>query len=108
MSICMDCGKCCKHNHWRCPRCKKKHARLRIIATGIIQKVKLYVHRTGLKRIGTYKCEVCGSKHQVDAHHDSYLRPLHVRWLCKKHHRLHHAKERLDFRKKTQPWTIFK
>lgn len=35
-------------------------------------------------------CEVCGSA-EVDAHHDDYSIPLKVRWLCRRHHRQHHA-----------------
>lgn len=34
-------------------------------------------------------CEVCGEL-KVDAHHDDYMRPLDVRWLCRKHHNEHH------------------
>jgi hypothetical protein len=34
-------------------------------------------------------CEVCG-KEKVDAHHDDYMKPLDVRWLCRKHHNEHH------------------
>lgn len=34
-------------------------------------------------------CEVCGSN-QVEAHHDDYLKPLEVRWLCRQHHKEHH------------------
>lgn len=30
-------------------------------------------------------CAVCGSKNSV-AHHDDYLKPLNVRWLCQVHH----------------------
>ena len=38
-------------------------------------------------------CEVCGIE-AVDAHHDQYDEPLHVRWLCRRHHtRLHHYGE---------------
>ena len=38
-------------------------------------------------------CEVCGDA-TAEAHHDDYARPLEVRWLCRKHHRAAHAKER--------------
>ena len=34
-------------------------------------------------------CEICGDI-KVDAHHDDYMKPLDVRWLCKKHHIEHH------------------
>lgn len=37
-------------------------------------------------------CEVCGH-FPTDGHHDDYSRPLSVRWLCRLHHREHHAKE---------------
>lgn len=37
-------------------------------------------------------CETCGSRRNVEAHHDDYARPLDVRWLCKSHHRQHHVK----------------
>lgn len=34
-------------------------------------------------------CEVCGAAAAL-AHHDDYERRLEVRWLCDRHHRLHH------------------
>lgn len=34
-------------------------------------------------------CEVCGRV--AEAHHEDYLRPLDVKWLCKRHHRAVHA-----------------
>ncbi len=37
-------------------------------------------------------CEVCGRKAQ--AHHDDYMKPLDVRWLCSYHHAEHHRKQR--------------
>jgi len=38
-------------------------------------------------------CEFCGKK-KVEAHHDDYMKPLEVRWLCRKHHTEHHNKLR--------------
>lgn len=32
-------------------------------------------------------CEVCGTRENLQAHHDDYSKPLEVRWLCFKHHR---------------------
>jgi hypothetical protein len=36
-------------------------------------------------------CVVCGSE-KVDAHHDDYLEPLKVIWLCRQHHNDRHKK----------------
>jgi len=30
-------------------------------------------------------CEKCGCE-KVEAHHEDYLKPLEINWLCKKHH----------------------
>jgi hypothetical protein len=38
-------------------------------------------------------CEICGDL-KVHAHHDDYHKPLHVRWLCAKHHREFHDEEK--------------
>lgn len=35
-------------------------------------------------------CEVCG-KEESHAHHDDYLKPLNVRWLCAEHHKRWHV-----------------
>lgn len=37
------------------------------------------------------QCEVCGSTENIHAHHDNYLKPLNVRWLCSAHHHQWHA-----------------
>ncbi len=37
-------------------------------------------------------CEKCGQVDGVHAHHDDYLCPLEVRWLCPEHHHQAHAK----------------
>lgn len=36
-------------------------------------------------------CEVCATVLDVHAHHEDYDRPLDVRWLCGKHHRIEHG-----------------
>lgn len=37
-------------------------------------------------------CEVCGAD-KAQAHHDDYLKPLDVRWLCREHHLELHGRE---------------
>ena len=36
-------------------------------------------------------CEVCNSTNRIHAHHDDYLKPLDVNWLCHTHHMERHA-----------------
>jgi len=45
-------------------------------------------------RSGKLHKEVCESccKKETHAHHDDYLKPLNVRWLCAAHHRRWHVK----------------
>jgi hypothetical protein len=49
------------------------------------------------REISREPCEVCGvsgklasGQSAVHAHHDDYLKPLEVRWLCPKHHSEYH------------------
>lgn len=44
------------------------------------------------KRLFKEPCEVCGTEEALHAHHDDYLKPLNVRWLCAAHHRQWHVK----------------
>lgn len=43
-------------------------------------------HAVKMGRLGAEPCEVCGNIN-VQMHHDDYLQPLEVRWLCREHHR---------------------
>ena len=36
-------------------------------------------------------CENCWSEENIHGHHDDYLKPYEVRWLCVKHHKQWHA-----------------
>lgn len=43
------------------------------------------------KKLFKKPCEVCGTEEKIHAHHDDYLEPLNVRWLCSAHHSQWHA-----------------
>ena len=51
--------------------------------------------RTALRRglIQRLPCEVCGAE-PTDAHHENYHEPMRVKFLCRKHHRALHMRER--------------
>lgn len=44
-------------------------------------------------RLKKEPCEVCGSANS-EAHHPDYSDRLNVRWMCRKHHALHHRTEK--------------
>ena len=48
-------------------------------------------HEIQMGRMVRQPCERCGEV-LSQAHHDDYSKPLDVRWLCRLHHREHHAK----------------
>ena len=43
------------------------------------------------KKLFKEPCEICG-KIDTHGHHDDYLKPLNVRWLCAEHHQDWHSK----------------
>jgi hypothetical protein len=43
------------------------------------------------KRLFKEPCEACESSDKVHGHHDDYLKPLNVRWLCPGCHSQWHA-----------------
>ena len=44
------------------------------------------------KKLFRKPCEICETDAKNHAHHDDYLEPLNVRWLCAAHHHQWHAK----------------
>jgi len=42
------------------------------------------------KKLFRDTCEICGQSEKIHAHHDDYLKPLNVRWLCAAHHKQWH------------------
>ncbi len=42
------------------------------------------------------RCEVCSSE-KAEAHHDDYKKPLDVRWLCRRHHKMLHGQRKAGF-----------
>lgn len=42
-------------------------------------------------RVQRQPCERCGVS-RVEAHHEDYSKPLHVRWLCIRHHKERHGR----------------
>lgn len=49
--------------------------------------------RSAIKRglIEPQPCAECGAE-RADGHHPDYDRPLHIIWLCRRHHRAAHRK----------------
>lgn len=89
------------------PRVKERHKRYQQTEQGKAasdkakakwkekNKIKRAVHmitgnaiRSGI--LQKMPCEQCGSTVRIHAHHDDYLKPLNVRWLCAAHHKQWH------------------
>lgn len=63
----------------------------------------LQVHRAiASGQITRKPCEVCGDPNS-HAHHDDYSKPLDVRWLCRKHHQMHHGKLKYEIQNDQTP-----
>ena len=96
-STCSKCGKIKKGsyiNESYCGPCKIEEKKLNRPYRTEVQKFKEAVRKFTLSKIKKGElirnpCEVCGEI-KVEAHHDDYMRPLDVRWLCRNHHREHH------------------
>lgn len=73
-----DYGKYAKRFREKYPEKREAHkAVMRAINAGILEKKP---------------CEVCDDIVRIHAHHKDYSRPLEVKWLCAKHHRMSHGK----------------
>ena len=48
-------------------------------------------------RIKRLPCEKCGDP-KSEAHHDDYSKPLEVRWLCFRHHRIEHGQYQYELK----------
>jgi hypothetical protein len=42
------------------------------------------------KLFKSHSCSECGSTEKIEGHHDNYLEPLNVRWLCESCHKEWH------------------
>lgn len=63
-------------------------------------KAKFKLHQSivsGEVEKGTF-CLVCGSRKEVQAHHEDYNRPLDVIWLCRQCHAFFHNEKRSEER----------
>ncbi|WP_084864024.1 hypothetical protein [Salibaculum halophilum] len=62
---------------------RKKHPKRYLAHLAVENAIRLGV-------IERKPCEVCGET-RTDAHHDDYEKPYEVRFLCRRHHKLHHS-----------------
>lgn len=65
--------------------------------------VKRALYSGELVRPGHCELEDCGKK--PEGHHDDYLKPLVVLWLCRRHHRQRHVMLKAKGRDPDAEWT---
>ncbi len=58
-----------------------------------VQRLIRNEYRSG--RLKKSPCIVCGSN-KSEAHHEDYLKPYNITWLCRKHHNERHSEQRID------------
>ena len=93
--------------YWRCRPCNAALCRkFRATPLGkqtLRRAIERYEKKNPMKRrawelsrnIPLEPCEVCGTKKKIHRHHDNYLKPLEVRFLCPLHHVRYHKTKRL-------------
>jgi hypothetical protein len=57
-----------------------------------LRKKVWYCRKTGKIKPG--ECSICGTINDIQGHHEDYLKPLDIIWLCRKHHQELHNKSR--------------
>lgn len=91
--ICPRCGLTQEgawFNRKICQPCRSSEERnVRKSAKGRAWSIATKAIRTGC--LIRQPCEMCGAQ-SVQAHHDDYVKPLEIRWLCRSCHRKHHEK----------------
>ena len=70
----------------------KRQPNDRIKRPNLYKSHKLLAQAKRNKKLIPTLCEVCGSNKRICGHHDDYLKPLSVRWLCTACHNKWHAK----------------
>jgi hypothetical protein len=61
---------------------EKEAAKKRTVTPAVIARRRLnYAVRSG-KIVKPEKCENCGKRHKLTAHHEDYSKPFSVEWLC--------------------------
>lgn len=97
-TTCSNCGREKESNYLGggyCLQCKMHAKKIKRPYRTEEQKFKGAVRELTARKIKQGElirqpCEVCNTDVDVQAHHDDYMKPLDVRWLCRKHHREHH------------------